>query len=510
MESYPQQFAGTLKRLTEEVRVWTAAQVEGNGEEADEAFGAMDQIKIELEGQGVLDEHACQQLHDMAASAAAVTLCRQAGLEGLEEREGEFAAACEPQPEEVSDTLWRKTQALCLAAAGAACADSQGHAATAAKQHRLYDKLARRCAGLGTVRSAGVDDLDEYASRAADVIPGTVIMFSGCQDCQTSADVYNTASFGLPADAGPGGAGGACTSSMIKALSEGDDYTWVSLLGQMRGILQGSYTQIPMLSSSRSMDLNSSFSVVNPEPSGRFRALLVGINYVGSSCELRGCHNDVDTMQRYLMTQGYEDGDMRVMLDDGDHEEPTLAKMIEGFQWLVDGAASGDSLFFHYSGHGAQQRDDDGDEADGKDECLCPVDFQAAGLLIDDTCFKYLVAPLQRGVSLTCVMDCCHSGSILDLPYEFKADDGGMEAAGSGTAAMAPNPDFDFGKLAQVIKEHPGVAAGAAFIGGCAYFAASPEQKKVIRRSVVDVLSAEDKGAALMGAAKNVLGSFFR
>jgi hypothetical protein len=467
-------------------------------------------MKSELEGQGVLDEHACQQLHDMAVSAAAVTLCRQAGLEGLEEREEELAAACEPQPEEVSDALWRKTRALCLAAAGAACADAQGHAAEAARQHRLYDKLARRCGGLGTVRSAGVDDDDEYASRAADVIQATVIMFSGCQDCQTSADVYNTASFGLPADAGPGGAGGACTSSMIKALSEESDYTWVSLLGQMRDILQGSYTQIPMLSSSRSMDLNSSFSVVNPEPSGRFRALLVGINYVGSSCELRGCHNDVDTMQRYLSTQGYEDGDMRVMLDDGEHEEPTLANMIEGFQWLVDGAQSGDSLFFHYSGHGAQMKDDDGDEDDGKDECLCPVDFQTAGLLRDDIAFKYLVAPLQRGVILTCVMDCCHSGSILDLPYMFKADDEGMEAAGSGTAAMAPNPDFDFGKLAQVIKEHPGIAAGAAFVGGCVYFAASPDQKKVIRSSVVDVLSAEDKGAALMGAAKNVLGSFFR
>jgi metacaspase-1 len=30
----------------------------------------------------------------------------------------------------------------------------------------------------------------------------------------------------------------------------------------------------------------------------------------------------------------------------------------------------------HYSGHGTQIPDDDGDEADGMDEALCPVDYQ--------------------------------------------------------------------------------------------------------------------------------------
>ena len=47
--------------------------------------------------------------------------------------------------------------------------------------------------------------------------------------------------------------------------------------------------------------------------------------------------------------------------------------------WLVRGAQPNDSLFFHYSGHGSQQQDSDGDEVDGTDETICPVDYKDAG-----------------------------------------------------------------------------------------------------------------------------------
>ena len=47
--------------------------------------------------------------------------------------------------------------------------------------------------------------------------------------------------------------------------------------------------------------------------------------------------------------------------------------------WLVSGAQPNDSLFFHYSGHGSQTYDSDGDEVDGNDETICPVDYDSAG-----------------------------------------------------------------------------------------------------------------------------------
>lgn len=36
---------------------------------------------------------------------------------------------------------------------------------------------------------------------------------------------------------------------------------------------------------------------------------------------------------------------------------------------------AGDAVFTHYSGHGGKLRDDDGDEKDGYDETLVPVDY---------------------------------------------------------------------------------------------------------------------------------------
>jgi hypothetical protein len=34
-----------------------------------------------------------------------------------------------------------------------------------------------------------------------------------------------------------------------------------------------------------------------------------------------------------------------------------------------------------------------------------------------------LVKPMRAGVTTTVLMDCCHSGTVLDLPYKFGADD---------------------------------------------------------------------------------------
>ena len=49
-----------------------------------------------------------------------------------------------------------------------------------------------------------------------------------------------------------------------------------------------------------------------------------------------------------------------------------------------------------------------GDEDDGYDETLIPVDFQKSGQIRDDDLLKILVHPMPAGVTMTCLMDCCH------------------------------------------------------------------------------------------------------
>lgn len=85
------------------------------------------------------------------------------------------------------------------------------------------------------------------------------------------------------------------------------------------------------------------------EASGRRRSLLIGINYPGSSAELRGCINDVKRMKSYITGCGFPDDadSMRVLTDDGCNDgDPTYDAILEGVEWLVAGAATGDCLFF--------------------------------------------------------------------------------------------------------------------------------------------------------------------
>jgi hypothetical protein len=96
---------------------------------------------------------------------------------------------------------------------------------------------------------------------------------------------------------------------------------------------------------------------------------------------------------------------------------PTKQNMRMALYWLVQGCTAGDSLVFHYSGHGSRQRNYNGDEVDGYDETLCPLDFETQGMIVDDEINATIVRPLPHGVKLHSIIDACHSGTVLDLPF---------------------------------------------------------------------------------------------
>lgn len=153
---------------------------------------------------------------------------------------------------------------------------------------------------------------------------------------------------------------------------------------------------------------------------GKRRALFIGINYFGQQGELRGCINDVHNIKGFL-SRTYRIDEVLVLTDDQKDPNciPTRKNIITAFRWLRRGAKAGDSLILHYSGHGGSVKDTDGDEEDGMDETMIPVDYQKAGHIVDDEVHDVLVRGLPRGVRLTAIMDCCHSESMLDLPYIY-------------------------------------------------------------------------------------------
>jgi len=156
---------------------------------------------------------------------------------------------------------------------------------------------------------------------------------------------------------------------------------------------------------------------------GRRRALFIGINYTGQKGELRGCINDVKNIKSFL-TSNFRIDEIRVLTDDQADPSciPTRANILAAFRWLRNGAKAGDSLILHYSGHGGSVKDTDGDEEDGMDETLIPVDYQQAGHIVDDEIHAVLCRGLPKGVRLTAIMDCCHSESMLDLPFIYTVD----------------------------------------------------------------------------------------
>lgn len=143
------------------------------------------------------------------------------------------------------------------------------------------------------------------------------------------------------------------------------------------------------------------------------RALMVGINAYQYVNGLSGCVNDiVDAKAQILDKYGFAEANTTTLLDG----QATRVNMLGALEKLVAESQPGDFLYFHYSGHGAQIPDTNGDEKDGRDEILCPVDARAANgkisnIIVDDE-INTILGKLKPGVGFFMVSDSCNSGTI--------------------------------------------------------------------------------------------------
>lgn len=191
------------------------------------------------------------------------------------------------------------------------------------------------------------------------------------------------------------------------------------------------------------------------------RALLVGINYYGTSNQLAGCINDIHRVADVLRTvYGFPNQNIVLMADNLPKTSPlypTKANILRELGKLRDATKAGDIAMFHYSGHGTTVRDSASTNLDyaGTDDALIPVDvFTRSGYalgneLVDDELWGW-ASSFPEGASVFSIIDACHSGSALDLPYALKAQPG---TAGSFSVAR--------------VERRPDTSAKVIMLSGC-------------------------------------------
>ncbi|MGB7539728.1 MAG: caspase family protein [Anaerolineales bacterium] len=161
-------------------------------------------------------------------------------------------------------------------------------------------------------------------------------------------------------------------------------------------------------------------------------ALCIGINdYPGTESDLAGCVNDADDWSAELARRGFSTGRL---ID----RQATGKAMRSGIQKILAGAVAGDLVVVQYSGHGSFVPDEDGDEPDGTDECLCPYDVRSRGPITDDELFD-LYSARKTGVKLVMISDSCNSGTVSRFaPITTPPDARGVKARHTSVRFLPP------------------------------------------------------------------------
>lgn len=129
--------------------------------------------------------------------------------------------------------------------------------------------------------------------------------------------------------------------------------------------------------------------------------------------------NDIPLIQDALTHQGFSGKNIRLVQD----AAATREGILNALEQLLSSVKNGDIVVIHYSGHGQQIMDDNGDEADGLDEALVPYDANAYYVKdvywgqnhIRDDELEVIIAKfrakLGKNGQLLINLDSCHSGS---------------------------------------------------------------------------------------------------
>lgn len=181
------------------------------------------------------------------------------------------------------------------------------------------------------------------------------------------------------------------------------------------------------------------------------RALLIGLNYthVNKETVLTGCINDVKNMNDFILDVMGSECNITLITDE---DSKTLDNVSSnGIQvalldlCIKSWSENLDTVIFHYSGHGRQTtslstwgyiNSHSISETDGLDEGIVPIDYIKYGIIRDDI-LNAIFTRFNPKTRILCIFDCCHSGSILDLSYQW-----GLNGLQNGNEITEPNIGF--------------------------------------------------------------------
>lgn len=146
------------------------------------------------------------------------------------------------------------------------------------------------------------------------------------------------------------------------------------------------------------------------------RALLIGINYLGSPNQLNGCVDDISNISNFLQQKcNYQSSNITELVNNN----ATHNNIIVSFQNLITNSKPGDSIFFYYSGHGAVVSGSVSQEKSETDDAIIPNDYLTGGFITDDYIYSNFLMHIPANVTLWGFTDCCHSGTMFDLKYNW-------------------------------------------------------------------------------------------
>lgn len=159
------------------------------------------------------------------------------------------------------------------------------------------------------------------------------------------------------------------------------------------------------------------------------RALVIGLGEQEDKAwaKING-DNDVPLVVEMLRSAGFKNIDTLV------NSKATKAGIVASFRKLESRCKKGDVVYIHFSGHGQQMTDCEGDESDGLDEAWIPYDAykkycakdRGEKHLSDDEVGRMLMAIRSHvgpNGKILVVVDACHSGSATREP---DADEGAV------------------------------------------------------------------------------------